>query len=144
MSVDWSYSGLDVADLFGDIEAYVPLMVDELAGEMAELGAELAARMGMLILAAHTKTGEARVASGRGPHAGRYETGDMYNAVDYRIDVEPEAVILSWGWIQEWEDYFAAQEYGTSQIAAVGALADTFTLSLPRMAAIMDRMVAGR
>ena len=144
MSTTWTYTGLDVAELFGEIEAALPLYIDEAAGEIMALGHELAARMHELILAAHTPTGEKRVALWPGLHAGRYDSGRMYDAVDYDVKLDEAGITLSWGWIDDLQTYFLYQEYGTEQIAAVGSLADTFTLGLTRMAQIMDRLTEGR
>jgi hypothetical protein len=104
---------------------------------------ELVARMHEMILAAHTATGEARVASWPGLQAGRYETGRMYDAVDFEISADADSVTLGWGWTDEFRDYFLYQDYGTTQIAAVGSLGDSFTLGITRMASLMDRMALG-
>ena len=141
MSVRTRITRLDAAAFTAAFETEARrIVIDELAGEALSIANDMANRMRQIILDAHTMTGRDRVASGRGPYAGRYETGEFYNAVDYDIDVNPDGVIIAWGWLQEWEDYFAYQEFGTEHIAAVGALADTFTLSLARTALMLNRV----
>lgn len=140
MGTTWTFDGFDVDALVADIEAYVPIYLDELAGEMAELGMELVARMQALIMAAETPTGRARVAQWPGLNAGRYDSGLMHDSVDYEVIVADGAVLLGWGWTEEFRDYFLYQEWGTSQIAAVGALGDSFTLATTRVAEIMGRL----
>lgn len=53
------------------------------------------------------RNGNIRTASG----AGRVDTGEMIDALDYRI-VKGKTIGLDVGWIHLWEVYFAAQDEG--------------------------------
>lgn len=142
MSSSFSFTGFDPSALFAGVELYGDALLDEAAGEMALLGESLAERMQEELLRAVTRTGLARVAAGKGIHAGRYDKGRMHDAVDYDIDVDQEerTVTLRWGWIQEWADYFALQEWGTEHIEAVGSLGTTYSWGISQLRGILSGM----
>ncbi|GAB2699509.1 hypothetical protein BKA24_001811 [Microbacterium marinum] len=163
MSSSFSMTGLDVGALRAGFESRVSAHVDEVIGEVAHLGNDLVERMQSMILAAHTPTGRARVASSSesdhygplGAQAGRYVTGEFYEGVDSAVAVERAGrgsltaggnlvvaaeVILTWGWLENWRDYFEDQEWGTDTIEAVGALGDSFTLALTRVPELLERV----
>lgn len=48
-----------------------------------------------------------------GPGSGRVHTGKMRDAFDYRI-VRGQSVGLDVGWVRIWEEYFGAQDAGSS------------------------------
>jgi len=142
MAASFSFTGFDPGRLFAGVEAYGDLALDEAAGEMATLGLSLATRMQEELLRAITPTGAARVAAGRGQHAGRYESGRMHDAIDYDLDIDREAriITLRWGWIQEWVNYFAYQEWGTQHIEAVGSLGTTYSWGIMQLRGILSGM----
>jgi len=85
--------------------------------------------MRRFILEATTKTGNDRVASG-GTHAGRYETGTMYDAVDSNVviaGIGDRAIFVgSFGWLNDVLNYYLIQENGSSKIDAMHALHKAF------------------
>lgn len=141
MGAEFSFDAFNPERLMASVTAWVDTTFDAAAGEMAEIGRRAAERMQGMILDAETPTGRARVEAG-GTYAGRYDEGHFYNAVDYDIHVDREErlIVVRFGWLHEWRDYFAAQEYGTERIAAVGALGDTYTWGVAQLANVLRGM----
>lgn len=69
-----------------------------------------------------TMTGIRRVASGRGAHAGRIDTGAMVGNIDTSVATIGNTVRGEWGWINHYEDYYGEQENGTEKIMAANSL----------------------
>jgi len=116
------------------IGARMTRQVDSTAAELHDLvrgvvddGAD---DMRRFILEATTKTGDHRVSSGRGSHAGRYETGTMYDAVDSSATTDGAGdrvrFVGEFGWLNDVLDYYLMQENGTSKIDAMHALHKAF------------------
>jgi len=139
MGLSYSFTNFNPERLLAGVEAWGDGVFDEAAGEMAELGRRAAERMQEMILGAVTATGLARVAAGEGEHAGRYDTGTFHDAVDYDLIISHEqgTIVVRFGWLGMWQDYFARQEYGTEHIAAVGALGDTYTWGVAQLANVL-------
>jgi len=83
--------------------------------------------MRLRIESAVTPTGEARAA--KGGHPGRIDSGDMIHDVssDVTADLGPNGgeIVGRFGWLDVSEfdtSYYAAQEYGTEHIEAMGSL----------------------
>ena len=142
MPSSYSFTGFNPAALVASVRLVGDVLLDEAAGEMAVLGESLAARMQKELLAAVTRTGSARVASGNGSHAGRFVSGAMHNAISWDIDVDHQSleVTLTWGWLSTWADYFALQEWGTSHIEAVGSLGTTYSAGIAQLRGILGGM----
>ena len=98
-----------------DIEQLVRGVVDDGANDMRRF-----------ILAAVTKTGQERAATGAGK-PGRYETGTMYDAVSSDVKTFGDETVGEFGWLNLVLDYFMMQEEGTSRIEAMHALQQAFT-----------------
>ncbi|KZE41437.1 hypothetical protein [Microbacterium sp. T32] len=142
MPSSYSFTGFDPGALFAGVELVGDVLLDEAAGEMAVLGESLALRMQEELLRAVTRTGLARVAAGHGPHAGRYESGRMHDAISFDIEVDQEEriITLRWGWISDWADYFALQEWGTEHIEAVNSLGTTYSWGIAQLRGILSGM----
>lgn len=82
---------------------------------LEEIIAEAADDMVRILEAAWTKTGQARVdAGGNGP--GRVDSGKMRDAIRSRIlEKNKNRTVGAWGWLDEAEFYFIAQEYGAKE-----------------------------
>jgi hypothetical protein len=79
-----------------------------------------------------TRTGDERVASGRGASAGRRESNRMYNSVK-SSGSQGQA---KWGWLSGYLSYFGEQEYGKGKIQAMHSLRDSRQVvldELPRL-----------
>jgi hypothetical protein len=79
------------------------------------------------LLLAVTRTGQARVDSGRGLHAGRYESGHMYDEIDSDELIADNVFMGSWGW-PKYEEYFEDQDKGTGAIEAANSLMNSFEI----------------
>jgi len=105
---------------------------------MVQLVAESETAMLKRIEEATTPTGDARAAGNKSSSrdagfgsAGRIESKDMYDAVSSRVETVNGGsagtdIIGRFGWLDGFEDYFEYQEEGTSTIAPMHALFDTF------------------
>lgn len=138
MGAEFSFDGFNPERLMASVTVWIDTSFDAAAGEMAEIGRRAAERMQEVILAAETPTGQARVAAG-GTYSGRYEEGLFHDSVDYVIDVDhaTHVITVRFGWLYEWRDYFAHQEFGTEHIARVGALGDTYTWGIAQLANVL-------
>lgn len=82
-------------------------------------------RMIEILESAFTKTGMERAA--RGGHPGRIETGTMRDAISSDVYLLGQTKLSGeWGWLNEVEDYFLAQENGAGLIPAMSALQGSF------------------
>lgn len=145
MTVSYELSGLDISRLVAQFTARAKeACVQHITDEMIQLGEELRDRMRQTLMESFTRTGLERVASGAGQQAGRYDEGDMHDLIDYTLDLEydTEELVLRWGWIDEVREYFAYQEYGTGNIEPMGALQESFSYGMVRVAEILRE--AGR
>lgn len=112
-------------DMAHDMRGVAVGAVPELHDRMEELGQRTESDIQRRITESYTRTGEARVASGRGSHAGRRVEDVMYNAVEHRTTSPVPAVVNSEvGWINTFLEYFGFQEKGTRYIPAMHALRD--------------------
>ena len=89
-----------------------------------------------------TRTGEERVASGKGDFAGRHVTGTMIDSLDSHIDVIPGVdeitVVGTFGWSDP-EDYFLYQDWGTTDhVPAAHSLQKSFLSTTEALGAAID------
>lgn len=56
--------------------------------------------------------------------SGRHDTGEMVDAVGYRVTSYPTRVNAEVGWLEDYQKRFAFQEKGTAYIEAMYALRD--------------------
>lgn len=138
MGADFSFDGFNPERLMASVTVWIDDTFDAAAGEMADIGRRAAERIQGMILDAETQTGLARVAAG-GTYAGRYDEGLLHNSVGFDVEIDHSAhvIVVRFGWLHEWRDYFAYQEYGTEHIVAVGALGDTYTWGIAQLANVL-------
>lgn len=138
MGAQFSFDGFNPERLMASVTVWIDDAFDAAAGEMADIGRRAAERMQEMILAAETPTGLARVAAG-GAYAGRYDEGLFHNSVDYDVEIDHDARVITvrFGWLHQWRDYFAYQEFGTEHIVRVGALGDTYTWGIAQLANVL-------
>lgn len=160
MGATYDFQGFDIPSFTAGFKSFLDFATDEVAGEMAVLGAKLVDRMRDTLLKAVTRTGLARAARGGGV-PGRRRSGQMMDLIDYDVSVERgdalasgNTVVLTWGWLMDLSSvssssdegvtmdgtYFLLQDYGTDKIPAAGSLADSFTLSVAETARILQEM----
>ena len=98
------------------------------------------------LYAATTRSGEQRVASGRGQFAGRHESGDMIGSVSNEIRNPRSAVI--WGvfgwWGSNFKRYFRDQDQGEGDIPAARALPQAQVRARENFRRRMRDVVRGR
>jgi hypothetical protein len=84
---------------------------------LEEIIAEAADDMIRILEAAWTETGQRRVEKG-GNGPGRVDTGKMRDAIKARIlQKSKDRTVGAWGWLDEVDFYFIAQEYGGEAFA---------------------------
>lgn len=114
--------------LYNFVDQWTEEKKDQTEKIMKDVAAEGVTHMHERILSAVTPWGSAR-ASGLvgGPpreHAGRYESGKMYEAVEGDaewVDSDKTEIVAHWGWTDP-DEYYKWQEEGTDHIAAMEAL----------------------
>lgn len=68
------------------------------------------------------------------PISFRYDTGDMYNAVDYRKRKTATGVSITMGWTRKFYKYFDYQERGTQYVGAMRAIQRGYRKTAPKAA----------
>jgi hypothetical protein len=77
--------------------------------QMARFGSD---KMRELILQRGTDFSEEAYAEGINQQRGRYRTGKMYDDVQWRAEIGPKKIYARFGWIYNFQDYYAYQETG--------------------------------
>jgi len=77
--------------------------------QMARFGSD---KMRELILQRGTDFSAEAYSEGINKQQGRYRTGKMYDDVQWRAEVGPKKIYASFGWIYNFQDYYAYQETG--------------------------------
>jgi hypothetical protein len=77
--------------------------------QMARFGAD---KMQELISQRGTDFSAEAYSAGINRRPGRQRTGQMYNDVKWRAEVGPKKIFASFGWIYNFQDYYAYQETG--------------------------------
>lgn len=130
----------DVNLLERQIMGRVDRLVDSLEDEMKEIVEQGASDMQRTIDTAVTPTGERRVASGAGGHAGRRETDDMYNDVKSDVERNGNTIVGRFGWIEDWQEYYSLQEDGSQFIEGMDALGSSFIRAEDRLRGAVSRI----
>lgn len=98
--------------------------------------------------AAETKTGRARVSSGRGQFAGRHDSGNMVGGVSHNGDRQKRSGKITWasfGWFSgDFEDYMRSQDLGEGNIPAARAMNAAFVVAREAFLRRMRAVVRGR
>ena len=131
-------------------------IVDKAFDAMQDMALDGQSQMKEHLLAAenYTKWGEARVAgtvkgpNGAGPreHAGRYETGHMYETITSVAEwISKDVIEARWGWQdKDYEKYFGAQEHGAeTRNGGHIAGAESIQFSLDRAEDILHGRLSG-
>lgn len=118
-------------------------IVDKAFDAMQDMALDGQSQMKEHLLAAETDWGRKRVAGevGNGPreHAGRYETGHMYDSITSVAEwISKDIIEARWGW-EDPEDYFLYQEHGTDHIAG----AESIQYSMDRAEDILHGRLSG-
>lgn len=120
----------------------------EIPAVMEEVVAQGELEMKQIITDSTTPTGEKRAAGQRSSKrdaglgiAGRVESDDMRQSVTSDVQVEDKSVTGKFGWIDNFEDYFAIQEDGYGAIKAMHALLTSFTNARERLRAKLNTIV---
>lgn len=122
------WSGMDFSDLEHRILAIVEEIEIDARQILQDIALEVTADMRRIIAQAVTDTGRERAASGEGlGQPGRIETSAMISDVTYALDTNAGGeVVLTWGWVDNLEDYYLIQENGNSRIKAMSALQQSY------------------
>lgn len=122
MGARWSRNGLDIYEKrLQNIHGNARKVIESDVSFIAEQGAQ---EMQANIEARGTEYSRFRAEIlGRGT-TGRNDSGDMVNAVEWRVTSFPTRVNAEVGWLDEYKKYFAFQEKGTAYIKAMYALRD--------------------
>jgi hypothetical protein len=76
------------------------------------------------------------------PRSFRYETGMMYNSVDYRKFKNVHSTRISIGWVDTFYKYFDFQESRTFDVGPMNAVRRGFRSSIPKSYALASRFLA--
>lgn len=115
-----------VAALLDEIELDVRQIIEDIVDEALE-------DMVRILEAAETETGRRRAAE-RGGHPGRVDTAQMSADIRYALETSADgAVVGTWGWTQNVEDYYLIQEYGSEKIGAMSALQGSYVRARERL-----------
>lgn len=122
--VEWK--GFDITKL----EYAVAALLDEIEHDarqiIDDITREAVAEMQKIIESSFTDTGLARQAAGQGA-PGRTETWDMRDDVARALETDMDgAVVGTWGWVYNLQEYYLRQEYGTEYIDAMSALQQSY------------------
>jgi hypothetical protein len=115
MSSRWlmaRFVSVDISRALRKMDVAESVIIEEsrkIAEELAERGA---LEMKGNILTSGTEFSEAARRAGINKGPGRYRTGAMYDAVDYRVEAGRLRVSAAFGWIRKFEKYFTYQEEG--------------------------------
>jgi hypothetical protein len=121
------WQGFDISDLEAQVIAIVDGIELDARQILEDLATEAVDEMYAILLAARTATGDYREASGKGV-AGRVNTGQMARDIKAALETGMDgSAVLTWGWIDNLEDYYIYQEQGTGRIGAMSALQGSFT-----------------
>jgi hypothetical protein len=66
------------------------------------------------------------------PKSFRYDTGDMYNAVDFRKRKTANGISITVGWTRKFYKYFDFQERGTETVGAMRAIQRGYRKTAPK------------
>ena len=119
MTITWS-SGTPI-ELMARIETRIHDFRATAGVILGEIVKEAAIDQEAALNAAHTTTGEARMAANGPGTAGRNRTGHMIGEITSETHDEGDLLVGTWGWDNP-EDYFIQQEYGTARIAGAFSL----------------------
>lgn len=75
------------------------------------------------------------------PRSFRYETGDMYGAVNYKKRMTKNSTVISVGWVNDFYKYFDYQERGTSAIGEMDAIKRGYRATSPKSFELMSRFL---
>jgi len=106
------YARVDISGALGKIKAIENIVQEEslkMAREIAEMGEQ---EMKSNILASGTPFSQKARQAGINQGPGRFRTGAMYNAVTSRVESTSKTIKSAFGWLKEFEPYFAYQENG--------------------------------
>lgn len=73
------------------------------------------------------------------PTSARYDTGLMYDSVDYKLRKNKDQTRVDIGWTRRFHKYFDFQERGTEQIGAMNAVRNAYRSTAPKVYPLMYR-----
>lgn len=123
----------DINLLERQIQGRVESIVDDLVSEMEDIVEQGAEDMQRVIDTAVTPTGERRVATGAGAHAGRRESDEMYRDVKSEVQRNGNVIVGRFGWIDDYQEYYGAQEDGFGNLEGMDALGNSFVQAEDRL-----------
>lgn len=124
MVVEWTNGGPQ--NLLANLQLAANRVVASTKTALEDVTTEAEADMKAIITSSTTVWGEKRKAEGRASD-GRIETSDMIDSVTSETESDANSMTGTWGWIDNFEDYFFFQEDGTEHIDAMHALSGSFT-----------------
>jgi len=110
-----------------------------LAEEMQRIVDEAEDQMHQIVDSSITPWGEYRVSQGR-QSAGRIETGDMDSAISSNVEIDGNLIRGEWGWLNDVEIYYVAQEHGTDHIDAMNSLLTTYVAAVEKVASLLEEV----
>lgn len=106
------FARVDVSKALSDLDAISEIVRDEtikMAKEISRFGEQ---EMKTNILASGTAFSQKARQAGINKGPGRFRTGEMYNAVESRVEVGSQRIVAAFGWLTKFKDYFQYQELG--------------------------------
>jgi hypothetical protein len=76
------------------------------------------------------------------PRSFRYDTGMMYNSVDFRKRQTKDKIIVQVGWIDRFYKYFDFQERGTQHVGAMNAITRGYRKTAPQSYRLLYRFMS--
>ena len=139
----WTNGGLE--GIRATLDGYEGLMVEKAVEILEGVVWEAALDQAEILEAAVTRTGERRVASGRGEYPGRHESGAMINEISNGVTVEGNVVTGHWGW-EDPEEYFLDQDLDTvaERIPAAHSLRGSFIKAVQNAQRALIRASKGK
>lgn len=77
----------------------------------------------------------------KSPKKFRYETGTMYDSVDFKKSKSVSRISVSIGWNNRFYKYFDFQERGTRYVGEMGALTTGYRKTIPQAYRLMSRFM---
>lgn len=131
IGIQWQ--GFDIKDLEHEIHAIIDQIEVDARQILDDIAREVVDEMYSILIAARTATGDRREAAGQGI-AGRVDTGSMARDIKAALESDIDgAVVLTWGWVDHFEEYYLLQEYGTNKIRAMSALQQSYIKGRERL-----------
>lgn len=131
--IEMQWKGFDITNLEHEIHAIIDEIEHDVRQILDDITREAVADMQRIIESTTSKTGEARQAAGQG-FAGRIDTGRMRDDVARALETDMDgAVVGTWGWVYNLDEYYLAQEHGTRSIGAMSALQGSYVAAREKL-----------